>query len=49
MLVLFPPPKYEMPNDFFFEFTGVLQAVLVVPIGVYLFRAISSSVKRSAQ
>ena len=29
---LFPSPIYEMPNDFFFEFTGVLQGVIVVPL-----------------
>jgi hypothetical protein len=38
LLALFPPPTYEMPNNFFFEFTGVLQAVLVIPIGFYLFK-----------
>ena len=25
---LFPPPTYELPNDVFFEATGVMQAVL---------------------
>lgn len=30
LLILFPPPKYEMPNDFLFEFTGLLQAVIAV-------------------
>src|SRR5215213_5479830 len=30
MRVLFPPPMYEMPNDAFFELTGILQ---VVPAG----------------
>lgn len=25
LLALFPPPSYEMPNDFFFELTGVAQ------------------------
>ncbi len=28
MASLFPPPMYEMPNDFLFELTGVLQALL---------------------
>jgi peroxiredoxin len=27
MMRLFPPPSYEMPNDAFFEVTGVLQVV----------------------
>jgi len=30
MRALFPAPVYEMPNDFFFEFTGVLQLVPAV-------------------
>jgi hypothetical protein len=36
MLRLFPPPVYVMPNDFIFEFTGVLQAVLALPL-LYTF------------
>ena len=24
LLRLYPPPKYELPNDFFFELTGIL-------------------------
>ena len=32
---LFPPPTYEMPNDVFFEITGVLQ---VVPAALAAFR-----------
>jgi hypothetical protein len=27
MARLFPPPTYELPNDVFFEFTGMLQAI----------------------
>jgi hypothetical protein len=27
MVRLFPPPTYEMPNDAFFEITGMLQVV----------------------
>jgi hypothetical protein len=27
MTRLFPPPTYEMPNDLFFELTGVLHVV----------------------
>lgn len=29
---MFPAPKYEMPNDFFFEFTGICQAIVTVPL-----------------
>ena len=32
MLNLFPPPTYEMPNDVFFEVTGILQIVPLLPI-----------------
>lgn len=28
LLQLFPPPTYEMPNDFWFEATGILQFVI---------------------
>lgn len=27
---LFPAPTYEMPNDFLFEFTGVLQGLIAI-------------------
>ena len=27
LTMLFPPPEYEMPNDVFFELTGILQAI----------------------
>ncbi|MCY1019963.1 hypothetical protein [Pyxidicoccus sp. MSG2] len=36
---LFPPPTYELPNDFFFELTGVLQVVPAVLALVQLLRA----------
>lgn len=29
---LFPPPTYEMPNNVFFEITGILQGILVWPL-----------------
>ena len=38
LLALFPPPKYEMPNDLFFEVTGVLQAVIVAVLIVCFTR-----------
>jgi hypothetical protein len=28
MVRMFPPPTYEMPNNAFFEITGVMQAFL---------------------
>jgi hypothetical protein len=41
---MFPAPKYEMPNDFIFELTGVLQGFIVVPMIVILTRLASSLV-----
>jgi peroxiredoxin len=35
---LFPPPTYEMPNDAFFEITGVAQALLGATTAWYLLR-----------
>ena len=42
MASLFPPPMYEMPNDFLFELTGVLQAFIVVPLGYYFIVMLAS-------
>jgi hypothetical protein len=39
---LFPPPKYEMPDDFIFELTGILQGILVAPIAFYLIQLAKS-------
>ncbi|NIG55759.1 hypothetical protein [Chitinophaga sp. Cy-1792] len=38
LLKLFPPPMYEMPDNFFFEFTGCLQGFLLIAALVYLVR-----------
>ena len=40
---LFPPPTYEMPNDVFFEITGVLQVVPATLAAWYLYRATQRS------
>jgi hypothetical protein len=37
---LFPPPTYEMPDDVFFEFTGVLQLFVVLPVIYYTYRLV---------
>jgi len=37
---LFPPPAYEMPNDFWFELTGVLQGIVAIPLTVSFIRLI---------
>jgi len=38
MMRLFPAPTYEMPNDVFFEITGVLQVVPAALVAWYLYR-----------
>jgi hypothetical protein len=35
---LFPPPRYEMPNDAFFEITGIAQAILGAATAWHLYR-----------
>lgn len=40
MMMLFPPPTYEMPNDFVFELTGVLQVVPAALAAVALVRLV---------
>ncbi|MGF6847345.1 hypothetical protein QFZ51_002580 [Chitinophaga sp. W3I9] len=40
MSMLFPPAMYEMPDDIFFEVTGVLQGIVVIPLGIYFVRMI---------
>ena len=41
MMRLFPPPTYEMPNDVFFEITGILQVVPAALAAWYLYRMIN--------
>ena len=38
LVKFFPPPTYELPNDFWFELTGIAQAILVFPLIKYLIR-----------
>jgi hypothetical protein len=38
MTRLFPPPTYELPNDAFFEITGILQVVPAALAAWYLYR-----------
>jgi len=38
MAHLFPPPTYEMPNNAFFEVTGVMQVIPGFVAGYYLYR-----------
>lgn len=39
---LFPPPAYELPNDAFFEITGVLQVLPASVTGWLLYRLVQS-------
>jgi hypothetical protein len=45
---LFPPPAYELPNDVFFEVTGVLQFILGVATGRRLYSLIQNRRLRRA-
>lgn len=45
LLQLFPPPEYELPNDFWFELSGILQGVLAVLLMVP-FAKLTASLKR---
>jgi hypothetical protein len=38
MTRLFPPPTYEMPNNAFFEITGMLQVIPGLMTGFYLYQ-----------
>jgi hypothetical protein len=38
LIQLFPPPSYEMPGNFLFEFTGILQFVIAIYALVFLLR-----------
>jgi hypothetical protein len=42
MVRLFPPPRYELPNDAFFEITGVLQVVPAALAAAKLYRLVRS-------
>ncbi len=49
LVFLFPPPTYEMPNDFWFEFTGMMQGVVAIPLTVYFVRLVRSLVAKEKQ
>lgn len=42
MIRLFPPPAYELPNNAFFEITGVMQVVPAGVTGWLLYRLVRS-------
>lgn len=48
MRALFPAPTYEMPNDLFFEVTGVLQVLPGATVAYYLRRLLRSRLRRGA-
>jgi hypothetical protein len=43
LATLFPPPRYEMPNDFLFEVTGVLQTIPAALAAYSLWKGIVRS------
>lgn len=43
---LFPAPKYELPNNWFFEITGVLQVVVATMAGIQLAKLLSHRPRR---
>lgn len=45
MMRLFPPPAYEMPNNGFFEITGVIQVIPGFMTGYYLYRFVQEQRK----
>ncbi len=40
---LFPPDTYFMPNNLFFEVTGILQALLCMPLIYYCFLSLNKN------
>ena len=47
--VLFPSPAYEIPNDFIFESTGILQLVLSIIQMYYLWKVVKTNYKKEEQ
>jgi hypothetical protein len=45
---LFPQPAYELPNDVFFEVTGVQQLILGVLTGRHLYSLVWNRWRRRA-
>ena len=48
MARLFPPPTYELPNDAFFEITGILQVVPATLAAWHVYRMMSAR-RRASQ
>jgi hypothetical protein len=49
---LFPPPKYVMPNNLIFEVSGIMQAVIFVPLikaFIHLSRKMKISMARAGR
>ncbi len=47
MTALFPPPLYEMPDDLFFEATGVMQVIPGFATGWFLYELLRERWRRS--
>lgn len=49
LLQMFPPPKYEMPNDLFFELTGNVQAVVAVFLIYFFIKVVKERISDHSQ
>jgi hypothetical protein len=43
---LFPAPAYEMPNNVFFEITGIIQGIIALPLIIGLIEFTGHAVKK---
>ncbi len=43
---LFPAPTYEMPNNVFFEISGIVQGIIVLPLIIELIKFTGSLFKK---
>jgi hypothetical protein len=44
---LFPANMYEMPNDLFFEISGMIQGIVAVPLIIHFFKLTRENLKQS--
>ena len=42
---LYPRGTYEMPDNFFFEITGIMQGIIAIPLIIYFIRLTSQKYK----
>jgi len=49
MAKLYPQGTYEMPDNFFFEFTGMLQGIVAIPLVAWFIRLTRHAFGRQQQ